>query len=281
MIISLLVAAGIAWLYAATLQGLFVEWLSSADASYGIVLAAVAGAVVWRRRMAFALASNPQAHPLPGLSTLFVGLCLYLTAQLAADVFLTRISFVVVLTGAIWFLCGGRALRTIAPPLVFLLIAVPLPALIVNAITLPLQMVASRIGETTLTLAGVSVFRDGNLLELPSTTLEIADACSGLRSLVSLTAIAGLLAWTEPSWPRRVALLAAGAPIAIVMNGLRIAATGLACEYWSPRAAADPWHTVGGWLTFVVSLALLFQLQRALPAVRKEAPSWELDPVRA
>jgi exosortase len=281
MVTSLLVAAALAWLYAATLQGLVVEWLSSADASYGVVLAAVAGAVVWRRRARFAVAFDSHAPARAGLAALLAGLCLYLVAQIAADVFLTRISFVVVLTGAIWFLSGGRALRTIAPPLVFLLIAVPLPALVVNAITLPLQIVASRIGETTLVASGISVFRDGNLLELPSTTLEIADACSGLRSIVSLTALAGLLAWTEPSWPRRLALVAAGVPIAIVMNGLRIAATGLACELWTPRAAVDPWHTIGGWLTFVVSMATLLQLQRALPAAKKKAPSWELDPVRA
>jgi len=280
MLTSLLVAAAVAWLYAATLQGLVIEWFSSADASYGIVLAAVAAVVVWRRRASFAAAHHPHASGFAGLSTLFLGLSLYLLAQLAADVFLTRISFVVVLTGAVWFLAGGRALRTIAPPLVFLLMATPLPALIVNAITLPLQILASRIGETTLIAAGVSVFRDGNLLEMPSTTLEIADACSGLRSIVSLTAIGGLLAWTEPSWPRRLVLVAAGVPIAIVMNGFRIAATGLACELWSPRAAVDPWHTISGWLTFVVSVAVLLQLQRALPASRAAA-SWEMDPVRA
>jgi exosortase len=280
MFMPLLVAAAVAWLYAATLQGLVVEWCSSADASYGLILAAVAAVVVWRRRGSFAAVHHPQDPFFAGLITLFLGLFLYLLAQLAADVFLTRISFVVVLTGAVWFLAGGRALRTIAPPLVFLLMAIPLPALIVNAVTLPLQIVASRIGETTLLAAGVSVFRDGNLLELPSTTLEVANACSGLRSIVSLTAIGGLLAWTEPSWPRRLTLVAAGLPIAIVMNGVRIAATGLACEWWSPRAAVDPWHTIGGWVTFVISVAALLQLQRMLPASRT-ASHWELDPVRA
>jgi exosortase len=142
-----------------------------------------------------------------------------------------------------------------------------------------LQLVASRIGETTLTAAGVAVFRDGNLLELPSTTLEVADACSGLRSIVSLAAIGGLLAWTEPSWPRRVALVTATVPIAIVMNGLRIAATGLACETWGARAASASWHTLGGWLTFLVSVFALMWLQRAMttPALA----TWDQDPVRA
>jgi exosortase len=280
MIASLLIALAVAWLYAATLRGLVIEWLSSADASYGIVLAAVALFVVWRRRDAFARARDPLASPAPGAAALCLGLCVYLVGQLAADVFVTRVSLLVVVAGAIWFLAGGRALRVVAAPLFFLLMAVPLPALIVNAVTLPLQIMASRIGETTLIASGVSVFRDGNLLELPSTTLEVADACSGLRSIVSLAAIGALLGWAEPSWPRRVALVAASLPIAIVMNGLRITATGLACEIWGARAASDPWHTLGGWLTFVVSVFALMQLQRATATAGTQA-AWDPDPVRA
>jgi exosortase len=255
-----------------------IEWLSSADASYGIVLVAVALVVFWRRREAFAVASRPAGSPLPGAAALLAGLGVYLVGQLGADVFLTRVSFVLVLTGALWCLAGTRAVRTVAAPLVFLLMAIPLPALIMNAVTLPLQLVASRIGEATLTAAGVSVFRDGNLLELPSTTLEVADACSGLRSIVSLAAIGGLLAWTESSWPRRLVLIAASVPIAIVMNGLRIAATGLACETWGSRAAADPWHTLGGWLTFLISVAALMWLQRVMTT--PSAATWRQDPVR-
>ena len=278
MITTLLVALSLAWLYGATLQGLIVEWVSSADASYGFVLVVVALVVIWRRREMFRRTADVDTNPLPGLGVLVGGLALYLVGQLAADVFLTRISFVVATSGALWYLAGGRAVRIVAPALLFLLMAIPLPALVINAVTLPLQLVASRIGERTLMATGISVFRDGNLLELPSTTLEIADACSGLRSIVSLTAIGGLLAWSERSWPRRLALIAAGVPIAIVINGLRIAATGLACELWSPRAAADPWHTISGWLTFVVSVALLVQLQRALSRSKRE--TWDLDPVR-
>jgi len=174
-------ALSLAWLYAGTLKGLAIEWLSSADASYGIVLLAVALAVLWRRRTAFARARNARASAWPGLALLLCGLGAYLVGQLGADVFLTRISFVVALTGAIWFVAGGAAVRVLAAPLVFLLMAIPLPALIVNTITLPLQLVASRIGETTLSAAGVAVFRDGNLLELPSTTLEVAEALYSSR----------------------------------------------------------------------------------------------------
>jgi exosortase len=280
MTVTALLALSLAWLYAATLKGLVTQWFSSADASYGIVLAAVALGVMWRRRAAFAAARDAQSAAAPGAATLLLGLALYLVGQLGADVFLTRISLVVVLTGAIWFIAGARALRTIAAPLVFLAMAVPLPTLVVNAVTLPLQLVASRLGEATLGAAGVAVFRDGNLLELPSTTLEVAEACSGLRSIVSLAGIAGLLAWTERGWTRGALLVAASLPLAIVMNGLRIAATGLACETWGPRAAADPWHTVSGWITFLLSVAALVQFQRALPKGRTRS-TWDLEEARA
>ncbi len=280
MTMGVLLALSMAWLYGATLRGLVSEWLSSADASYGVVLAAVAAAVIWRRRAIVVRELNAHSAGIPGAAALICGLALYLIGQLGADVFLTRISFVVVLAGGIWFLAGARAARTLAAPLLFLLIAIPLPALIVNAVTLPLQIVASRIGEVALSAAGVAVFRDGNLLELPSATLEVAEACSGLRSIVSLAAIGGLLAWAQPSWPRRAAIVAASLPIAIAMNGLRIAATGLACETWGPRAASGAWHTFSGWVTFVLSVLALAQLHR-LMSVHDSRTGWDLHEVRA
>ena len=281
MTAGVLVGLSIAWLYAGTLAGLAAEWMSSADASYGVVLAVVALAVMWHRRHSFAQAFDPVTPAVPALAVLLSGLCLYLIGQLGADVFFTRVSFMVVVTGVVWFLAGWRALRVIAAPLAFLLAAVPLPALVVNAITLPLQLTASRIAEAMLTTAGVPVFRDGNMLDLPSTTLEVAEACSGLRSIVSLAAIGGLLAWTETSWTRRSAIVGASLPVAIVMNGLRIAATGLACERWSSRAASGPWHTFSGWVTFLVAVFVLAQLPRALSRSKGHGPVWPQEAVGA
>ena len=222
----------------------------------------------------------PAPPAWPGLVVLLCALGVYLVGQLGADVFLTRISFVVALTGAIWFVAGGAAVRVLAAPLAFLLMAIPLPTLIVNTITLPLQLLASRIGETTLNAAGVAVFRDGNLLELPSTTLEVAEACSGLRSIVSLAAIGGLLAWTERRWSRRVLLVALSLPIAIVMNGLRIAATGLACEAFGPRAATGVWHELGGWLTFRCRSACWCWCSASWPA-RAPTGAWRFEAAQA
>jgi exosortase len=278
--LAVLVALAIGWLYAAVASGLVAEWASSPDASYGIVLAAVALLVAWRRRQAFGQAIDPAGAAAPGAVVMLSGLAVYLAGQLGADLFLTRVSFLLVVTGAFWFLAGARALRTLTAPLVFLAIAVPLPALVANAITQPLQLTASRIAEASLTTMGVAVFRDGNVLELPSTALEVAEACSGLRSIVSLAAISVLLAWMEPSPPRRLAIVAMSLPVAIVMNGLRIAAAGLASEAWGPKAASGSWHTFSGWITFVLSVFVLVQLQRLI--ARERTPTeWAPGAIRA
>jgi exosortase len=201
---------------------------------------------------------------------------LFLVGIIGADVFVTRVSFVFVVAGAMCFLAGPTSTRVMAVPLFFLLLAIPPPTLVVTALTLPLQGVASRIAETTLVFSGVSVVRDGNLLHLPSATLEVAEACSGLRSLISLGALAVLFSWAaDLSWVKRAVIVAAAVPIAVAVNGLRIALTGMACEVWGRAAAADPWHTVAGWLTFIASVLLLLFVRYLLGTAR--SPSGELS----
>jgi exosortase len=147
--------------------------------------------------------------------------------------------------------------------LALLLLAIPPPTILLNAITMPLQLVASRIAEVLLSSAGVPVFRDGNILELPSTSLEVVEACSGLRSLVSLAAVAIVCGWATRQPPLlRLRLLAATIPIAVIVNGGRIAVTGVMCEIWGPRMAGGEWHTFTGWLTFMTGLVLLLALHR-------------------
>jgi exosortase len=265
------VALGVSliWLYGSVLGHLGREWVGSADASYGLVMVGVALAVAWNRRAMLTRTARADSGALP-LALVVFGLLACVLGQLAADVFVTRTSFIVVLAGMIGFVAGRTALRALAAPLLFLLIAIPLPALIVNAVTLPLQFVASRFAEAALAAASVPVFRDGNLLLLPSGTLEVAQACSGLRSAISLTAIAIVLAWSlTPNdglrgAARRIALAASAIPVAVVMNGLRIAATGVAVESWGPAAARDPWHELMGWLTFVASVGVLLAIRRVV-----------------
>lgn len=266
--ILLLLAIGFDRVYRSTLVGLVSEWMSSPESSYGLILAGTALVVAFQRWPQFVAASTAEGRGLAGLGLAVSGALLFVVGQLGADLFLTRVSFVLVASGALWSLVGTEAMRTMAAPLAFLLIAVPLPTLIVNEITLPLQLAASQVAETTLAMASVPVFRDGNLLILPSATLQVAEACSGLRSAVSLGAVGVLLAWaTEPTGVRRVVLVAATLPIAVLMNGLRVAATGAFTETVGHPPSSEL-HGFMGWVTFVVSIAVLMGLQRLRPAPR-------------
>jgi exosortase len=264
--LAVALAAGLAWLYAITARELVIEWFTSADASYGLILGGVALALVWQRRSLCRASDDSRLASAAALGVLAAGLAIYLAGLFAADQFATRISSIIAAAGLIWFLGGADALRAMAAPLCFLVLAIPLPQLIVNASTLPLQLVASGIAETALNAAGVPVFRDGNVLELPSVTLQIVEACSGLRSAISLVSVGVFLAWlTGGAVTRRLLLVAAAVPIAVFMNGMRVMATGLASEHWGPEMTRGTWHTATGWLTFVLSLALLLALERALP----------------
>jgi exosortase len=153
---------------------------------------------------------------------------------------------------------------------------VPLPSIIFNQVAFPLQLLASQAGEAVITTAGIPVLRDGNVLQLPSQTLEVAEACSGIRSLVSLMMLAIVLGYfTERRTGARVLIAMAAVPIAIIANAARVAGTGLAAEWVSPAAAEGFFHTFSGWLMFVVAFAGLLIVQRVVSSVgvRRQRPA--------
>jgi exosortase len=234
--------------------------------------------LLWQRRKLL------QAGPAPGLRITFAGVALltlglgaHLVGIFSADLFTTRASFVVVVGGLVLFLGGSGAFALAGAPLGFFLLSIPLPELVVTNLTGSLQTVAARTAELTLFCAGVPVYRDGNVLELPGATLQIAQACSGLRSVVSLASVGVLLAWATPGRPPRRAVLAISTvPIAVGVNGLRVAATGAATEAWGPTMTQDPWHSLAGWLTFVISLLALWVVRRALLQQAPAALSQEM-----
>src|SRR5262249_31153334 len=232
---GILLALAIAWVYAKTAAGLAREWFSSPDASYGLVLIAVAALVGWQRRerCVNAFTARPS-HGLAGVTALAGGLLLSLVGQLGADIFVTRLSLVAVLAGSLWFVAGAAVVRVLAAPLAFVLMAVPLPALLVNTVTLPLLFTSSRIVQGTLAAAGIPPFRVRNVVGRPSAPLEVTGTSRGLRLRGSVTAIAVLPAWTahqtsvrparaRTGLPRCLTLVAAAVRVGVVMNGLRIA----------------------------------------------------------
>jgi exosortase len=163
--------------------------------------------------------------------------------------------------GAAWFIGGAAHLRILAAPLALSVVAIPLPSALVTEVTLPLQLLASQVAAGTLGLVGVPVVRDGNVLTLSYITLEVAQACSGMRSLVTLIALVAVYGAVRELPLRRVLLLAAATvPVALAGNGLRVAFTALLASRLGADAARGFVHDATGWVAFVLMCAPLLAL---------------------
>jgi exosortase len=261
VIAALVTAIGL--LYANVLFALVRQWSSDDNYSHGFLVIPLALYFAWERREA--LANAPVRPGWLGAAVIAGSLLVWAAGMLGAELFLTRVSLIGVLAGTIWFIWGFARLRVLAFPILFLLLMIPLPSIIFNQIAFPLQLVASQAGEAVISAAGIPVLREGNVLVLPARTLEVAEACSGIRSLVSLLMLAIVLGYfTERRRGARIAIVLASFPIAILANAARVAGTGLAAEWVSPAAADGFFHTFSGWLVFVVAFAGLLLVQRAV-----------------
>jgi exosortase len=274
LLIAMALSAGVVALYSGVLAGLTRQWASDDNYSHGFFVLPLAVFFTWERRNALRAAVGRPS--LAGLLLIAAGLVLLLAGRLGAELFLTRVSLIGVLAGTVLYVWGWEHLRILAFPIAFLLLMVPLPAILFNKIALPLQLLASRVGETAIAAAGIPVVREGNVLQLPTRDLEVAEACSGIRSLVSLLMLGIVLGYfTEKRIGARVIVALAAVPIAIAANAARVAGTGLASELVSPAAAEGFFHAFSGWLMFVVAFAGLLFVQR-LVALRHGGKSSEL-----
>jgi exosortase len=255
--------AGVLWLYAGILWSLARQWAADENYSHGFFVLPLAGFFVWERREA--LRRAPSRPSLIGALIIVLSLMLLVAGLLGSELFLSRVSLIGVLAGIALFVLGRDHFRLLAFPIAFLVLMIPLPAILFNRIAFPLQLLASRAGETAIAGAGIPILREGNVLQLPTRALEVAEACSGIRSLVSLVMLGIVLGYfTEQRTSTRVLIAMAAVPIAIIANAIRVAGTGLASELVSPAAADGFFHTFSGWLVFVVAFAGLMAFQRAI-----------------
>ena len=258
-----LIGASTLVVYFPVLTSLVRQWASDEDYSYGFLVVPLALFFAWRARGALASA-DPKPHRL-GLVLVALSVLGFLAGQFAAELFLARLSLLGLIAGTILFLWGPAHLRTLAFPLALLLLAIPLPALILNQVAFPLQLLASRAGEAAVSAAGIPILREGNVLILPEMRLEVVEACSGIRSLASLFTLALILGkLAEPRPWARVALVVLAVPVAIAANAARVAGTGLAAAWVGPRAAEGFFHSFSGWLVFVAAFAALMGCARLL-----------------
>ena len=243
------VGAAIALLYAPVAAGLARQWYEDPASSHGIVLIAAA-AIVLRRRWR-TLTAMPWAPSNAGFIALACSLILYAAASLAGELFVLRVSAVASLAAVVLTLAGPQPLRLLAAPFALILLAIPLPAVVVTSLTLRLQLVASQMAAAMLNGIGIGAVRDGNLLTLSSVTLEVAEACSGLRSIVSHIALIAVYNAVGRVRARdAILLMAATLPVAIVGNAVRVTATGVLAHVIGPWTARGWIHDLAGYAAF-------------------------------
>ena len=248
--------------YVAVLYALGLQWTQDEDVSHGPFVPAVAAYIAWQRRKEFV--ETPKVPNYWGLGIVALAAFQLLLGTLGVELFLQRTSLIVAITGIILLLGGWRILKLAAFPLFLLLFMIPLPKVIYGQITLPLQLFASFCAEQVLTLLGIPVLREGNVLELANKKLNVVEACSGIRSLMALSFLSLFYGFFFDSKPwMKWALLAATIPIAIIANASRVALTGILTEY-DPQLADGFFHLAEGWVIFVVAFAMLFMAHRLI-----------------
>lgn len=255
-------------LYFRILQGLVSDWVRMPDFSHGFLIPIVSLYFVYERRKQYSVLS-PSSH-WAGLALLLFGVMLYLLGNLAAEFFTMRFSMLVVLGGIILFLLGKEFFKTLLFPLVFLVFMIPIPSVLMDRITFPMQLFASKVAARSLDLIGIPVLREGNIIQLANTSLEVAEACSGIRSLISLLALSVVFAYfsQNTTW-KRIVLVLSTFPIAIIANAARVTGTGILAHHYGDQVAQGFFHGFSGWILFVVAFVCLFIVGSLLSKVRK------------
>jgi exosortase len=258
-----LVLAALLVVYWSVIAGLINAWSTDDNYSHGFFIVPLALYFAWERRRA--IAEAPVKPSLLGAVAVAGSLFLLVAGLLGAELFLSRVSIIGALAGTTLFLFGWPMLRILFFPLAFMLLMIPLPAIIFNKIAFPLQLLASNVGEYTISSMDIPILREGNVLILANATLEVAEACSGIRSLVSLFTLGIVFGYfvDRRGWVRAVIALSA-IPVAILANGLRVASAGVAAHNYGTAGVEGIFHEFSGWVVFVIAFLMMLAIQRLL-----------------
>jgi exosortase len=243
-------------IYAPVLWALIRQWDFDPDMGHGFFVPVIAGYIVWQQRRE--LAAMELSPNWLGLLVVIYGASQLVVATLGVELFLARTAFVISVIGTVLLLGGWQLLRKLAFPLFLLFLMVPIPSVIYNRITFPLQIIASRAAEAALSVLQIPVLREGNILELAQQRLSVVEACSGIRSLLSLTFLSLVYGhfFEKRNWIR-VFLFCATIPIAIVANAGRVTLTGVLTDIGKSELAEGFFHAASGWVIFMIALMIL------------------------
>lgn len=243
-------------LYWKIVPSMVLQWQQDENYSHGFLVPVIAGYFLWQRwpdlKERLVKPSNL------GLVVIILGLLQLLVSWLGSEYFNMRSSLIVLLAGLVLFLFGRDILKGMALPIGYLFFMVPIPYIIYDMVAFPLKLFVTKVSVGFLKLAGVVVMREGNIIIFPATTFEVADACSGIRSLISLLALAVAYAFfiDIPARHRWLLILSA-VPIAIFTNALRVIGTGFLAQWWGAKAAEGFFHEFAGLAVFALAMVLL------------------------
>lgn len=294
------IAAALAFVYWTMLAKLGHDWWTDENYSHGLLIPLIIGYILWTERSRLSRAVERPSLLWGGICVAFALLALW-AGTAGAELYIQRVSLVLMLAGIAIYFWGFRLLKLLLVPFGLLLLAIPVPAIIFNKIAFPLQLFASQVAVWAMRLFNIPVLRQGNVIELmplnahETKKLEVVEACSGIRSLMTLLTLAvvfayfthpkrddkgdghsngdsngdnsegGLLSALKhyPFW-RSLILVASAVPIAILTNSLRVSGTGILAHYYGTQVADGFFHTFSGWVVYIVAFLLLFAVGWAL-----------------
>ncbi len=266
--------------YHEVLIKLVLDWWKDPNYSHGFVVPVVSLYLLWRKGDRLARINRTKRPSLPGLPLMAAGLAMLVAGHAGAELYLQRVSLLVVMAGMVLLFFGREMLKSVSPALAFLVFMIPIPYMLYDSIAFPLKLFTSCCAAMSLTLLHIPVLREGNLVHLANTTLEVADACSGIRSLISLFAIGSVVACVmlRKNWKRALIILLV-IPITVFANAVRVVVTGVLAHFYGSRVAESFFHEYAGLVIYLVSLLMLLSLCRVIrgdgpePAYeRAEAP---------
>ena len=303
----LAISSALVFVYATVLLKLGRDWWTDENYSHGLLIPFIIGYILWSQRERFARTAVRPAT-IMGLTAVLAALLGLWAGTAGAELFMQRISLVLMLGATVLYFWGFALLRLVLVPLFLLLLAIPIPAIIFNKIAFPLQLFASRCAVWAMMAFDIPVLRQGNVIELmprgafETKKLEVVEACSGIRSLMTLVTLAVVFAYfthshggkhpgdenpTDDSKPsgttaralsllksygfwRAAIIVLSAVPIAIFTNALRVSGTGVLAHYYGTKVADGFFHSFSGWVIYVVAFLMLFGvgwiLDRARPA---------------
>ncbi|MEM7540200.1 MAG: VPLPA-CTERM-specific exosortase XrtD [Pseudomonadota bacterium] len=250
-------AAVIYWLFRDGIDLMVAWWGDKEEYSHGYMIPLISGYLIWQRSDELRGISFNGSWL--GVLIAILGLCLLVLGELSTIYTIIQYAFLVTLYGVALAFLGWRAFKVVAMPLFILFFMVPLPNFIYNNLSAELQLISSQLGVLVIRAFDISVFLQGNVIDLGSYQLQVVEACNGLRYLFPLMTLGFIVAYffKAPFWKRLVLFLST-IPITVLMNSFRIGVIGVLVEHWGESMAEGFLHDFEGWVVFMACFGVLF-----------------------